>query len=74
MDILGEITEGFDDAEANEPKLVECADGSLLVAGWMPVDEFADHFGITLDEAPDYEAVAGLVLHRATELPKVAST
>lgn len=71
MDILSAITGGFDDAEVNEPKLVERSDGSLLVAGSMPVDEFADHIGITLEEASDYETVAGLVLHRAEELPKV---
>lgn len=71
MDILGAITGGFDDAEVNEPKLVERSDGSLLVAGSMPLDEFVDHIGITLEEASDYETVAGLVLHRAEELPKV---
>ncbi|WP_111411728.1 hemolysin family protein [Billgrantia lactosivorans] len=71
MDILGAITGGFDDTEADEPKLIERADGSLLVAGWMPVDEFADHLDLTLDESHDYETVAGLVLHLAAELPKV---
>ncbi|MBB3189978.1 putative hemolysin [Halomonas cerina] len=71
MDILGAITGGFDDAEADEPKLVERADGSLLVAGWMPIDEFAEYIGLTLKETPDYATVAGLVLHQAAELPKV---
>lgn len=71
MDILGAITGGFDDAEADEPKLVERMDGSLLVAGGMPVDEFADHIGLTLEEESDYETVAGLVLHQAGELPQV---
>lgn len=71
MDILGAITGGFDDAEADEPKLVERADGSLLVAGWMPVDEFADHIGLTLEEDSGYETVAGLVLHQAGKLPQV---
>ena len=71
MDVLGAITGGFDDAEADEPKLVERDDGSFLVAGWMPLDEFAERLGIRLQDDPGYETVAGLVLHRAGHLPKV---
>lgn len=71
VDILDAITGGFDDVETCEPKLVERADGSLLVAGWMPVDEFADHIGLMLEEAPHFETVAGLFLHLAGELPQV---
>ncbi|MCE8026897.1 hemolysin family protein [Billgrantia aerodenitrificans] len=71
MDILDAITGGFDEMELDEPKLVERADGSLLVAGWMPVDEFADHIGITLEDDHDYETVAGLVLQRGAVMPKV---
>lgn len=71
MDILGAITGGFDADEADEPKVVERDDGSLLVAGWMPVDEFADRIGIPLEEDRGFETVAGLVLDRAGVLPGV---
>lgn len=71
MDILGAITGGFDEDVSDEPKLVEREDGSLLVAGWMPVDEFADHIGLHLEEDRGYETVAGLVLDRAGVLPGV---
>ncbi len=71
MDVLGAIAGGFDDAEADEPKLVEREDGSYLVSGWMPLDEFAERLDIRLTDDPDYETVAGLVLHRAAHLPKV---
>lgn len=71
MDILGAITGGFDEAEEDEPKIVEREDGSLLVAGWMPVDEFADRVGIALDDDTDYDTVAGLVLYRVAEMPKI---
>ncbi|MBW7922102.1 MAG: HlyC/CorC family transporter [Rubellimicrobium sp.] len=71
MDILGAITGGFDEDVTDEPKLVEREDGSLLVAGWMPVDEFADHIGMHLDDDRGYETVAGLVLDRAGVLPGV---
>lgn len=74
MDILGAITGGFDETEEDEPKVVERADGSLLVAGWMPVDEFADRTGIRLEDDPEFETVAGLVLNRAAELPQVGQS
>ncbi len=70
-DILEAIIGTFDETETEEPKLVERVDGSLLVAGWMPVDEFADRIGIASLNDADYETVAGLVLHRTAELPQV---
>lgn len=70
MDILGAIAGGFDETEQDEPKVIEREDGSLLVSGWMPVDEFAALVGITLEDAPDFETVAGLVLNRIADLPK----
>lgn len=74
MDILGAITGGFDEADEDEPKIVERADGSLLVSGWMPVDEFAERIGISLEDEHDYETVAGLVLNRAAVLPQVGQS
>ncbi len=74
MDILGAIAGGFDEIEIGEPKVVERDDGSLLVAGWMPVDEFADRLGLTLDEDANFATVAGLVLHLSAELPEVGQS
>lgn len=71
MDILGAIAGGFDLTEEDEPRIVERSDGSLLVAGSMPVDEFADRTGIEIEEDPGFETVAGLVLDLSAELPKV---
>jgi putative hemolysin len=71
MDILGAIAGGFDETEEDEPKVVEREDGSLLVAGWMPIDEFAERTGIPIEDNPDYETVAGLVLDRTAELPQI---
>jgi putative hemolysin len=71
MDILGAIAGGFDVTVDDEPKIVERTDGSMLVAGWMPVDEFADRLGLRLEPDPGYATVAGLVLDRAGELPGV---
>lgn len=76
MDVLEAITGEFvDEAEPDgEPKIVEREDGSLLVAGWMAVDEFADRLGLPLPEDRDFETVAGLVLHEMGTLPEVGDT
>jgi putative hemolysin len=72
MDVLEAITGDFPDSEADEPKLITRADGSYLVAGWMPVDEFADLLSLELDDDRDYETAAGFVLEKVGRLPEVA--
>ena len=74
MDLLEAITGEFADGEMDEPKVVTRADGSLLVAGWMPADELADQLRITLESSRDYETVAGLVLDRMGRLPEVGDS
>ncbi|NNU82171.1 HlyC/CorC family transporter [Halovulum dunhuangense] len=69
MDILQAIAGEFPEGEEAEPRLVAREDGSLLVAGWMPADEFADRIGLTLEEDRDFETVAGLVIDRIGRLP-----
>lgn len=71
MDILGAIAGGFDDDRYDEANIVEREDGSLLVAGWMPVDEFAKQLEFTLDSAASFKTVAGLVISHAKNLPQV---
>jgi putative hemolysin len=71
MDVLEAITGAFADEAGEEPKVVTREDGSLLVAGWMPVDEFADLVRIELDPDRDYETVAGLVMTELGHLPEV---
>lgn len=73
MDILEAIAGEFPDSQITEARLLEREDGSLLVAGWMPVDEFAERLGFRLDEGRDYETVAGLVIDRLGELPQLGA-
>lgn len=68
-DILEAITGTFAEENADEPAMVQREDGSWLVAGWMPADEFCEKFGLPLDMAGDYETVAGLVLNQMRRLP-----
>ncbi|GHA35205.1 hemolysin [Devosia pacifica] len=69
-DILEAITGVFREENDEEPAMVTRVDGSLLVAGWMPVDEFADQLGLSLPRDTKYETVAGYVLSVANHLPK----
>ncbi len=71
MDVLEGIAGAFPEGEQAEAKVATRDDGSLLVAGWMPVDEFADRIGIALEEGRDYETVAGLVIQMMKALPKL---
>ena len=71
MDVLQGIVGDFIEGEEDEAKIAGREDGSMLVAGWMPADEFADHVGISLDDDKDYETVAGLVIQRMGTLPKL---
>jgi putative hemolysin len=70
MDVLQAIAGEFPEGEVAEAKITIRDDGSLLVAGWMPVDEFAERIGLTLDDDRGYETVAGLIIEKMGALPK----
>ena len=55
----------------DEPKVVTRADGSYLIAGWMPADEFAALLSVDIGEDRNFETVAGLVLDKVGHLPQV---
>ncbi len=72
-DVLGAITGAVASSEADEPAMVTREDGSFLVAGWMPVDEFCDRLGLPRDLAGEYDTVAGLVLHQLGRIPELGA-
>lgn len=67
-DLLEAITGAEAASDADEPAILEREDGSLLVAGWMPADEFCDRMAIPRETAGEYDTVAGLVLHQLGHL------
>ena len=73
-DVLSAITGAVASSDDSEPAMVARADGSHLVAGWMPVDEFCDRMGLSRDLAGDYDTVAGLVLHQLGRIPELGAT
>lgn len=74
MDVLEAVTGDFREEEGEEPALVARADGSMLVAGWMPIDEFAERLRLELDPDRDYETVAGFALDRLGRLPELGES
>ena len=58
--------------EASEPPIVRRADGSLLVDGMLPIDEFEEAVGRKdLRGDAEFETVAGLLIDRLGRLPEV---
>ncbi len=68
-DVLAAITGAVAASEADEPAVATREDGSLLVAGWMPADEFCDLLSLSRGLAGEYDTVAGLVLHLFGRMP-----
>lgn len=70
-DILESIVGAFHSEEGPpEPAFIRRDDDSLLISGWMPVDEFGELLGIELPPHR-YNTVAGLVLQQFSMLPNV---
>lgn len=71
-DILESIVGAFSSEEGPpEPAFVRRDDGSYLISGWMPVDEFGDLLSVRVPEHRDFHTVAGLVLQQFGALPEV---
>ncbi|WP_323015374.1 hemolysin family protein [Devosia sp.] len=73
-DILEVITGVFQEETGEDPALVQREDGSWLVAGWMPVDEFSDALKVSIPRDAKFETVAGYVLSIINRLPAVGET
>lgn len=73
MDVLAGITGEFAEDDPAEAKFTRREDGSLLVSGWMPADEFAALIGMSLPLSRDYATVAGLVIDLSGDIPPVGS-
>jgi putative hemolysin len=71
-DILEAIVGEFRTEEgAPEPMIVRRDDGSLLVSGWTPAEQFQELTGIPLPEDRSYHTVAGFVLDSLGTLPSI---
>ncbi|MDQ8726705.1 hemolysin family protein [Bradyrhizobium sp. LHD-71] len=74
-DILESIVGSFKTEEGPaEPAAVPRDDGSYLISGWMPVDEFADLLSIQVPEIRSFHTVAGFMLQGFGTLPEVGGS
>jgi putative hemolysin len=68
-DVLEVITGVYNEEPGDDPAIVQRQDGSWLVAGWMPVDDFSERFKIVVPKDARYETVAGYILSVLNHLP-----
>ena len=69
--IIGAMQE---EDHVEEKAIMQRADGSYLVSGWMPIDEFSEFLRFPTDEDAEYNTVAGLALEELKHLPDVGET
>ena len=74
-DILEAIVGEFHtEKDSPEPMVVRRDDGSLLVSGWMPAEQFQELTGIPLPEDRSYHTVAGFMLDFRGTLPSIGES
>jgi putative hemolysin len=66
--IVGSFVSHLDEGE--EPMVVERDDGTLLIAGAMPADAFAERLALELPEDREFATAAGYVLWVLKQLPQ----
>jgi putative hemolysin len=57
-----------------EQAIVRRADGSYLVSGWMPIDEFSEFMRFPIEDDVEYNTIAGYVLEELKHLPDVGES
>ena len=70
--VLGELPEGNGDDEA--PRSVQRADGSWLLDGRFPLDEFRELFDLAELPSGEFHTLAGLVITQLGHIPRVSET
>jgi len=71
-DILGSVFEDVDDATEGEREIVEREDGSWLISGSLPLDEFMDYMGtgkMSEEERAGMHTVSGFVMAKIGAVP-----
>ncbi len=73
-DVLEVITGIYNEGPGDEPAVTQRQDGSWLVAGWMPVYDFAERFNVPVPDDARYETLAGFVLAQINHMPAVGES
>ena len=70
-EIFGEIDDEYDTEKLVEKKISE---HSFEFSARLEIDYINDNFGLNIPETPDYETLAGYILHSTESIPKVGQT
>jgi putative hemolysin len=73
-DIMEAIMGALQEGPADEQAIVRRGDGSYLVSGWTPIDEFAEFMNFKLADDIEFQTVAGLVLEELKHLPDLGES
>lgn len=73
-DVMESIIGAMQEDHVEEQAIVRRNDGSYLVSGWMPIDEFSAFLHFEIEETTEYSTVAGLALEEFKHLPEVGET
>jgi len=75
-DLLEVVANLSEIEQQEEPQIFKRSDGSYLVDGSMPIDEFAEALELNVEQfsREDYDTVAGFILHRTGAIPKAGDT
>ena len=68
-EIVGEIRDEHDDAEADEPEFIRMSNHLIEVDGRYNLDDFNDELGVTLPEDEEYDTIAGFILATIGHVP-----
>jgi putative hemolysin len=71
-EIVGEIRD-----ERESPRLesvTRLSDGSYMIDGTATVRDLREQVGLPLEDSPDYQTIAGLLLHRLGAVPRQGAT
>lgn len=73
-DVMEAIIGAMQEDYIEEQAIVRRADGSYLVSGWMPIDEFSEFMRFPIEDDVEYNTIAGFVLEELKHLPDVGET
>jgi putative hemolysin len=73
-DILEAIVGDMPETADEDPPAVQQADGSWLLDGRLPLDEFRDLFDLSTIPEGDFHTLAGLVVTQLGHIPRVAES
>jgi CBS domain containing-hemolysin-like protein len=71
-EIVGEIRD-----ERDSPRLesvTRLPDGSYIIDGTATIRDLREQVGLPIDDSPDYQTIAGFILHRLGVVPRAGAT